>query len=57
MFGKVLIAIAIVAMPHLVKAQSVTVDDATVSKIIEIASKDNQVMNHLDILRGVSVAV
>ena len=52
MFGKVLIAIAIVAMPHLVKAQSVTVDDATVSKIIEIASKDNQVMNHLDILTG-----
>lgn len=52
MLKKVLFAFTLATGALMSTAQPSSVDDATVAKILEIASKDNQVMNHLDILTG-----
>lgn len=53
MYKTILLSLAITATALTSSAQSaVAVEDPTVAKILEIASKDNQVMNHIDILTG-----
>ena len=52
LYKSILSAIVLIAASVHGTSQPTRVDDATVAKILEIASKDNQVMDHIDVLTG-----
>ena len=52
LYKSILSALVLMAASVHGTSQPTRVDDATVAKILEIASKDNQVMDHIDVLTG-----